>query len=71
MVIAALSLRLRKQLDHVSRRIDVLAATSVCYRKLGAFPIASAIRYKNRSGVDLALVRRAHAEQRRMVAARP
>ena len=66
-VIAAL----REQFHHVRLYIDVVAATSVCYRKIGAIPIVSAIHCKNLPGADLALMRRTHAEQRGMAAARP
>src|SRR6201981_1426070 len=59
-VIAAVKLRDRTE-DTISfnrsRCIDLLGATSVCYRKLDSFPIAAVIHYKNRPA-DLAVVRK-------------
>jgi len=57
-VIAALSGGQWEQFDHLSRYVDVIAATSVCYRKFDSFPIASKIDCKNRPAADLALVRK-------------
>jgi hypothetical protein len=64
-VTAALSseaeLRKQRRSIKLSSYVDVIAATSVCYRKLDSFPICKCNRVQQPSEADPAVLRRTHA----------
>ena len=53
--------QLNKERQSLNSCVDVIAATSICYRKLDSFPICKCNRAQQPSVADLAVLRRTYA----------